>query len=151
MSVSEERHYGWSRHQRFHRVTYGHDIFIFIDGRSVHKLHIRQSFDPHWALRQRTQPLQILRSELIVGPLRSQSGHGIKIGDVDQTAHRLVVITADKELAQLARARNNFVGTRPIAHDIAQIEDQVERGSGREASIKSFEIAMNIAKQKYAH
>ena len=111
----------------------------------MHKLNTWKSFDLHWPLRQGTEPFQIFPTELIVGPLRSQSGHGIEISNVDQTAHGLVVIAADEELPQSARAFNDFVWTRPIANNIAQIKDHIVGGSGREAGIKSFEIAMNVA------
>src|SRR5580692_4437495 len=116
-----------------------------MDGRSMHKLRIRQSFDAHWSLGQGTQPFQIFPGQLIVGPLRSQSRHGIEISNVDQAAHRLVVIAADEEFPQPTRALNDFIGTRPVANDIAQNKDQVVGWSGREASLKSFEITMNIA------
>src|ERR1700691_4880687 len=145
VSVPEERDDRRSRHQRFYSVPYGYHIFVFVDRRSVHKWYIRKSFDPHRSLRQRTKPFQIFPGELIMGPLGNPSGNGIEISNVDQAAHRLVVISTDKELSQPARAFNDFIGTCPVADDIAQVKDHVVRGRSREAGIKSFEIAVNIA------
>jgi hypothetical protein len=55
------------------------------------------------------------------------------------------VIAADEELSHPARAFNDLVWTGPIANNIAQIKNHIVGGSGREAGIKSFEIAMNVA------
>jgi hypothetical protein len=40
---------------------------------------------------------------------------------------------------------DNFVRTRSVADDITQIDGYVISGRGRQAGLKSFEIAVNVA------
>jgi hypothetical protein len=55
------------------------------------------------------------------------------------------VIAADEILAQFARAFDDFIRTGTVAYDVAQIDDYIVRWSRRQASLKSFEIAVNVA------
>ena len=64
---------------------------------------------------------------------------------VHQAAHRLVVISANENLANLAALLDDLVRARTITDDVAQIDDNVVGRRSREAGLKSFQVAMNIA------
>ena len=115
------------------------------------QLYLRMIFQRKWPLRERVQPLQILLAELVPSPQRGQAGHGIKILQVDQAGGGFVVIAADEDFAQTTRAVGYFVRARAVTHNVPQIRYQIERWGSGQRGFQSFQIGMNVAKQKYAH
>jgi hypothetical protein len=45
------------------------------------------------------------------------------------------MIAADEKFSQLARALDDFIRAGPIADDIAQVDDEIISGSGRQARL----------------
>jgi hypothetical protein len=76
--------------------------------------------------------------------VRRDGGDGIEILRIHEAADSFVMITADKQFSQRARPGNDLVGTGAVAHNIAEIHDEVMRGYDGEASFESFEIRVNI-------
>ena len=75
---------------------------------------------------------------------------GIEIIQLEQAGRGLVVIAADKNLSQLARALDHFVGRGSVADDVAQVGHEIVRRSCRQAGFQRFEVGVNVAKQQYA-
>jgi hypothetical protein len=93
----------------------------------------------------------MFRCQLFPSPQGCETGNWIKISQIRQPCDRPVVVSAYKNVSQLARPLNDFIRTGAIADDVAQIDDQV-MGWGRiEASLQGFEIRVNVAEQKNAH
>jgi len=55
------------------------------------------------------------------------------------------VITANENLTQFPRTIGDFVGARPVADDVPEVDDQVEGWSSSEAGVESFQIGVDIA------
>ncbi len=89
-------------------------------------------------------------SELVTGPDSGGGGQGIEIIEFKQTGCGLVMIAADKNFAQGARAIDDFVGRGAVADDIAEVGYEVVGGSPGQAGLQGFEVGMNVAKQQYA-
>ncbi len=61
-----------------------------------------------------------------------------------------VVIAADENFAQTAGAVDDFIGACAVTHDVAEIGNQIVRGSCRQAGFQGFEVGVNVAEKKYA-
>ena len=102
-------------------------------------------------MRKITQPLEVLRRELVAGPDRRGRSHRIEVVQLHHSRSGLVMIAPYEDLPQCARAVRDLVGARAVAHDVPQIHDLVERRSGRDASIEGFQVCVDVAEQQYAH
>src|SRR2546423_5416245 len=68
---------------------------------------------------------------------------------VDSRDH-LVVVAANKNSGQSARAFGHFIGTGAITDNVPQVHGCISRRSGGQTSFESFQIAVNVADEKYA-
>ncbi len=138
---------GWGRgQQRFDGVAQSHHIFVLVHGGTVHELYAGQIADLHRALGQSAQPLQVVGSELIAGPQGGQAGDGIEVLQFHGAAGCLVMVAAHEDGPQAANPFDHVVGAGAVAHNIAEVHDQIVRRRRRQACFQSFEVAMNIAK-----
>jgi hypothetical protein len=55
------------------------------------------------------------------------------------------VISANKDLSQLAGTGNYFVGVSAISHHVAKVPDHVEGRKALGASVERMDIRMNVA------
>src|SRR5580704_7506306 len=102
-------------------------------------------------MRKVAQPLKIVGSQLVARPDRRGRGHGIKVVEVHETGGCLVVITSHEDPAKLTRALRHFVRTCAVTHDVAEVNDLVVGGSSCQASIKRFQVGVDVTEQQYAH
>src|SRR5579862_1056006 len=102
-------------------------------------------------MRKLTQPLQVLRRQLVAGPDRSRRSHGIEVVEVHEAGGGLVVISANENLSQLPRTLCDLVRTGAVADNVPEVHHRVKRRSGRDTCIQSFQIGVNVAEDQYAH
>jgi hypothetical protein len=55
------------------------------------------------------------------------------------------MIAADENFAELAGAGDDLVGIAAIADRVSEVDDEIVRGSGREAGVEGLEVAVDIA------
>ena len=150
MSMSEESQGNIQSDQRSQSVAERDDIFILVMRRSMHQLYLRKIRHQHGAVGQRPQPFEIVMGQLFTSPERGCRGHGVEVVEFHDPGCGFVVIAADKGFAQFARALGHFVGAGAVAHDIAQVDDDVERWSRGQACVKSLEVSVDVAENQYA-
>src|SRR6476469_7369853 len=114
----------------------------------MHQLHV--CYRRNWTVWQLSQKLKMVLREFLSCPQRCQSRNGIKVTQVGQPGTRLVMVSADEDGAQFARARSHFIGIGAIADDIAQVINLVVFGSRIQASLQRFNVGMDVRKNQYA-
>ncbi len=97
------------------------------------------------------KPFQITGSELVSRPEGCGCGHGVEIFQVHDAGCGFVVIPADEDAAEFPGAFAHFIGAGAVTDDVAQIDDEIERRSGGEAGIESFQVGVDVTQQQYAH
>ncbi len=147
--VTEEGQWHGQRDERSECVAERNNVGVFIDGRTVNQLHLREVFERDWAVRQSLQPIMMLGSELASGPDSSGGGHGIEVIEFKQAGCGFIVIAADENFPQPARALDHLVGRSSIADHVAEVGYEIKGRSCRQAGFQGFEVGMNVAKQKY--
>jgi len=88
---------------------------------------------------------------LIARPKRGETGGRIEVLDIHKAADRLIVIAAHEDVAESLGAGNDFVRIAAVADRVAEIDGEVVSGSRCQTGIERFEIAMNVAENKYKH
>ena len=101
-------------------------------------------------MRQRVQPVVVFWSKLVARPKSGSGGQGIEVIQFKQTSGGLVVIAADENFSQIARAIDDLVGRSSVTDNVAQIRHEVEGGSCGHAGFQGFEVGVNVAQQQYA-
>ena len=105
--------------------------------------------DGHGAEGQVAQKLDVLRRELGARPFGSDAGEGIELGRVTQAAARLIMISPDDNFRDCSYSRDDWIGVRPVAHQVAQTDDLVVFPLGHlQASFQPFQFGVNVAEQQ---
>src|SRR6478752_5520901 len=114
----------------------------------MHQLHV--CYRRNWTVWQLSQKLKMVRCQFFSRPQRGQSRNGIKVTQIGQAGTRLVMVSADEDGAQFARARSHLIGIGAIADDIAQVINLVVFGSRIQASLQRLKVGVDVRKNQYA-
>ena len=114
----------------------------------MNQLHLREALEKERALRQSMQPVVMLAAQLVACPDGGGSGQGVEVIQFEQPGGGFVVIAANKNLSQAARAFDHLVGRSPVADDVAQVGHEIICRSRRKAGVQRFQIGMNVAKEQ---
>src|SRR6266481_2001356 len=125
------------------------DVFVFIARRAMHALYVFQR--RYGAGRQCAQKIEIIGGELLLRPCNGPFRDGIEAVRAFEAGAGLVMITTHKNAAHVAHARGHFIGTRAVADDIAQIEDEIEFRCCIQAGLESFKVGVNVGEDEYTH
>jgi hypothetical protein len=117
----------------------------------VDELDPRKFVDVDGTLRERAEPFKILGSELVARPERGETGNGVEVLEVHESADRFVVISADEHASQSLRFGYDFVWIAAVADRVSEIDDEVVSGSGGQTGVQRFEVAVNVAEKKDTH
>ncbi len=150
VGMAEEREGGSGCNERDQGVSEGYNIGVFIGRRAVNELNLREVLKRKRALRQSVQPSVMFRSQLVARPDSGGGGHRVEVVKLEQAGRSLVMIAADENLSQTARAIDHFIGGSSIAHHVAEVRHKIERWGRREGSLQRFEVGVNVAEQQYA-
>jgi len=150
VGVAEESDRGIDGDERDQGIADRNHVGIFIVGRAVNQLDVREILEGKRPLRESVQPVVVFGSELIASPDGGRCCHGIEVIQCKESGGSFVVISADKNLPQRAGAINNFVGRSAVADDVAEVGHKIEGRSASHASLHGFQVGVNVAKQQYA-
>ena len=82
---------------------------------------------------------------LVARPQRGQTGDRIEFLKVHEAADSFVVVAANEDASQRLRFRDDLVGIAAVTNRVAEIDDEVVHGRGRQTGLQRFEIAVNVA------
>src|SRR5260370_8569624 len=110
----------------------------------MHALHTFEGRD--WAFRQNLEEIHVLGREPLVCPDCGEGCNWIEAFYAFKTGTGLVMIAADKDLAQLARALSHLIGTSAVTDNIAQIEHPLVLRRSFSARPQPFQVALHVNK-----
>jgi hypothetical protein len=88
--------------------------------------------------------------EMVAVPQGGESGNRIEIFDILESGDDLVVITANKNIAEAANSRGHIVRAGAVPNDVSKVENAIVLRSNGEARLQRFQVAVYVAKKKYA-
>ena len=89
-------------------------------------------------------------ADLLAIPQRRYASYWIEIFHALDSRDYLVMVAANKNSGQRTRAFGDFIWTGAVANDVPEIYGCVRRRSRSQTSFESFQIAVNVAEEKYA-
>src|SRR5258708_36473686 len=149
VSVPEKREPRLGLFQQRIRLTGHDDVLVFIARRAMHALHALSGRDR--AFGQCLEKFHVFGSKPFVGPHGSERRHRIEAFYAFEAGASLVMIAADKDLAQSARALPHLIATCPLTDNIPHIEYQLVLRRCIETGLQSFEVGVNVRKNEYGH
>src|SRR5258708_7303496 len=148
VGVPEKREPRLGLFQQRIRLTGHDDVLVFIARGAMHALHALSGRDR--AFGQCLEKFHVFGSKPFVGPHGSERRHRIEAFYAFEAGASLVMIAADKDLAQSARALRHLIGTCAVTDNIAQIEYQVVLRRCIEADIPRVQGDVEVRKNGYA-
>ena len=85
--------------------------------------------------------------------VHSAAAPGVDVERLDLAAaeRRRVVVAADADRAELAEPGDDLVGVGPVAHDVAQVPDLVDRRDRREDRVERREVRVDVGQDRDPH
>jgi hypothetical protein len=143
MAEKSKRH--GETEKRFEGVGDTDQVLIFIEGRAMCKLHIRETVDGKRAVGESAQPFEVLRRQGIVCPSRCHCSDRIKPLDAGNTGAGAVMVPPDVNLADLPYPLYDLIRAGAVADYVTQVYSYVVGRRRLKASLKCFKIPMDIA------
>lgn len=151
VGVSEKGDRNWKGEERLHSIGGRDQVFVFINGGAVNKLHVRQFWNLNRTLRELTQPFQILGGQLIPGPQRCHTGERIELAQVDEPSRGFIVISPNQVSAQFSCPLNGLIRIRSVSDNVTQVDHRIIRRHRSETRLQRFDITVDIAEYQDPH
>ena len=120
--------------------------------RQRHVRHIRpQRGGLQRPLRQRAQPLQVLRAQGLHRPLGRRPRRGIEVARRCQPAADAVVVAAHRQRRQRPDHIQHLIRRRAIAHHIAQVPQHVPLARRVQYCGQGLQVSVYVGENKSAH
>src|SRR4051794_23352204 len=132
-------------------VHWSDEVVVFVERRAMNELHVAEPVVLHRARRHVGEPLAVHGREHVARPIRGDRSDGIELFGAHHSGTSLVVIAADVLSLERAHPIDNFVGRRPVADDITQVNDLIVRRSSLESGFQGFDVGMDIADEEKSH
>ena len=125
-------------------------IAVFIIGRAVHEPNIRQIGQCDRTFREFAKPSQMIGIKVIAVPQRRESGYRVEVFDILESGDNLVVIAANKNIAEATNSRGYVIWAGGVTDDVPKVENAIVRRSSDKARFQRFQVAVYVAEKKYA-
>ena len=148
--VTEERERDLGVRKRGQCVLQIDHIAVFVIGCAVYQANIGKMGKSHWTFGEFAKPRQMIRIEVIAIPQRRESGDRVEVFDIFKSGDHLVMIAANKNIAEAANSRSHLIRAGGVTDDVSKVENAIVRRGSGEARFQRFQVAVYVAEKKYA-